>query len=651
MYLVLVDNLIMPQEGSLARLDVHPHLGLLALATAAEVEGHRVEILDPKRSIEWGELPFDATLYERAASEILSRDPDAVGFTALGCSFLFALRVAAVIKRAQPDTPVLLGGPHATMLHRQIMEQFPQIDVIVRHEADEIFPGVLDALERRAFDPIPGVSWRASDGRPAVRFTEGRPKVADLDSLPIVSYDYYPVAELGLDLLRVEAGRGCPFHCTFCSTAGFFQRAYRLKSADRLVRELDLLHARYGFSDFKLDHDMFTVNRRKVREFCEAVEGRGYRWRASARVDCVDEDLLSAMAAAGCVNLYFGIETGSRRMQQICEKRLKLELVHPILDAAERLGIETTASFIAGYPEELPADQEATLDLLGRCFRRACLPQLHMLAPEPGTPMFDRLGATIEYDGYWGRYNARFVSDDDERLVLDHPDIFQTYYYYPAAMPRAHHVHAVEAVDVLRRLGPIVVRYLLRAFGGRLSTLVAELRAFAESCGWGGPPDARLLEQYVAERFGRHHHVTSLVRFALRATGEAGPPARDRGVASPPRFDPGAPYRLHPGVHVLSDLHDCAMLLERIEGEPERPNLLNESEAGESGVYLLRVEGEGVAACRIDSGVEAVLELFWQARTCREVAELVCEAAGLPEMPLGFFERLAESGILERAGD
>jgi hypothetical protein len=249
-------------------------------------------------------------------------------------------------------------------------------------------------------------------------------KVDDLDSLPITSYDYYPVRDLGLDLMRIEAGRGCPFACTFCSTAGFFQRSFRIKSAERLVRELDLLHARYGVSEFKLDHDLFTVNRRKIVEFCEAVTGRGYRWRASARVDCVDAALLTTMAEAGCAGLYFGIETGSARMQQICQKRLDLDLVQPMLDAAAALGIESTASFITGYPEETEADQNDTLDMLGRCFRPGCLPQLHILAPEPGTPMFERRHDTIAYDGYGGPFNASLIGDDDLRTVLEQADIF-----------------------------------------------------------------------------------------------------------------------------------------------------------------------------------------------------------------------------------
>lgn len=634
MKILLVDNLILPEEGSLAFLDVHPHLGLLALAAAAERGGHSAAIYDPKRLIRSGELPYDATLYERVADELLARQPDTIGFTTLGCSFLFGLNVAARLKAREPELPILLGGPHATMLHREILERFPQFDVIARHECDEIFPALLDQLATRSFDGIPGVSWRAGS---ELHFNDGKPKVDDLDSLPIASYDHYPVAELGLSLLRIEAGRGCPFHCTFCSTAGFFQRAFRIKSAARLVQELDLLHARYGISEFKLDHDMFTVNRRKVVEFCRAVTGRGYRWRASARVDHVDAELLEIMAASGCIGLYFGVETGSARMQQICEKRLDVGLVLPILAAAERLGIETTASFITGYPEELEADQDDTLDLLGRCLRPSCLTQLHILAPEPGTPIFDQHRHELGYDGYGEPYNTELVGVEDEALVRAHPDVFQTYFYYPAVMPRSRYIFAVEAVALLRRIGPIVLSYMLRAYEGKLANLVRELRSFAGD----RVPDAELLEAYVTATFGREHHLTSLVRYALRVREEGSErtaPSRQEQAA----FDAGVPYRLGDDVSVLEEMHDCARLLARITRDTGTVLLEDEDLRERDGVYILTSS----ASYRIDPGVEAILSLFDQPRSCAEVIRSVSEATGMPEIDTRFFEELVRAGIL-----
>ena len=642
MKVVLVDNLVYPEQGSLAMLDVHPHLGLLAIAAAAESAGHTVEIYDPKRLIRAGHLPYDGTLYERVARELLARRPHAVGFTTLGCSFMFALNVAAELRRAEPELPIVLGGPHATMLHREILERFTQFDVVVRHEADEIFASVLDNLERRRFDWIPGLSWRTRGG---LRETEGKPKVDDLDRLPIVSYDHYPVAELGLDLLRIEAGRGCPFACTFCSTAGFFQRSFRLKSAERLVRELDVLHARYGYADFKLDHDMFTVNRRKIVEFCEAVRGRGYRWRASARVDCVDPELLETMAGAGCVGLYFGIETGSARMQQITKKRLDLELVLPILRVAQGAGIQTTASFITGYPEELEPDHDDTLDLLGRCYTPACLPQLHMLAPEPGTPMFEQRGGQIAYDGYGGRFNAELVGDGDEALVLAHADIFQTYYYYPAELPRAHYIFAVEAVDLLRRLGPLVVRHVLHGHGGRLAELVRALRRFAEATRGGlAPPDASLFLAFADATFGPRHPVTSLFRYGLRdlelSPAAAGSAAAAGSVAA---FDPSAPYRRNSRMRVLPEIHDCELLVRQIARCTDGEAL---DDPGELGAYLVTDAPGGSACYWVEPGLEAIVGLFEEPRTCDEVAALICEATGAPALDLAIFEALVRAGIL-----
>ena len=623
MNVLLVDNLILPEEGSLEMLDVHPHLGLLALAAVAEAAGHAVSIYDPKRLLRRGELPYDETLYERVAGDLLARGADAIGFTTLGCSFLFALNVAARIKASEPEMPILLGGPHATMLHREILERFPQFDVIARHECDETFPAILDRLGARDFDGIPGVSWRTPSG---LRFTDGKPKVTDLDSLPIASYDHYPIADLGLSLLRIEAGRGCPYHCTFCSTAGFFQRSFRLKSAARLVRELDLLHARYGISDFKLDHDMFTVSRKKVVEFCEAVAGRGYRWRASARVDGVDEELLEIMAASGCVGLYFGIETGSARMQQICEKRLDLDLVLPILDAAGALGIDATASFITGYPEEGEEDQDATLDLLGRCMRPASLTQLHILAPEPGTPLFERHRHELAYDGYGEPYNTELVGPDDEALVRANPEIFQTYFYYPAAMPRRRYVFAVEAAALFRRVGPIVLGYMLRAYGGSFAALVHALRDFAGE----RMPDAALLQEYVSATFGAGHHVTSLVRYALGVNGGGTEREHAPGVATA-SFDLDAPYRLGEHVRVLTEMHDCAHLLDRIARD-DGTQLLD-LDADRDAVYVLTPS----ASYRVEPGVDVLLSLFDEPRSCRDIPL---------DIDLSFFEQLVRAGIL-----
>src|SRR5262249_52682711 len=161
-----------------------------ALAAVAELNGHTVQIIDPKRLVKSRRLAFDPTLYESAAPEGLGAGPGGGAFWAWGVGFFFFFILAPVLNGRSPELRPLLGGPHATMLHRQILERFSQFDVVVRYEADEILPDVLKNLAARNFAGIPGLSWRSSK---SLHFNPGTPKVENLDCLPIVNYDHYPV--------------------------------------------------------------------------------------------------------------------------------------------------------------------------------------------------------------------------------------------------------------------------------------------------------------------------------------------------------------------------------------------------------------------------------------------------------------------------
>jgi radical SAM superfamily enzyme YgiQ (UPF0313 family) len=647
---IFVDNLLLPEKGDVAAMDVHPHLGLISLVAVAESGGHEASIVDPKLLVSRKDLSYDASIYARVAELIAAEAPDVVGFTTLGCSFIFSLRVAGHLKRIRPELPILLGGPHATILHQYLLERFEEFDVVIRHEAEETLLPVLAALETRDFDGISGVSWRVGG---QVNVNPGAPTIEDLDRLPMPAYESYPVEELGLESLRLDAGRGCPFHCTFCSTASFFGRSYRLKSPERLVEEFELLHARYGFTDFKLNHDLFTVNKKKVYAFCEAVKGRGYTWAVSARVDCVDEPLLRAMWDAGCRGIYFGIETGSRRMQRVSHKRLNLDLVEPILDVTEELGMRTIVSFIAGYPEEFADDQDATLDMVGDCFkrnRRLFTTQLHMLTPEPGTALHAEYREWLEYDGYLTDFNAVLLDPGDEELVRAHPDVFLTYYHYPTVLPRERTVFSIEAYRLLRRAGHTILNYALRAVEGRFSRLIGDLREWA----WGsGQRDVtlELVIEYCHERFGPAHHLTSLFRYALVTE-----PARKTDAARLEpvvvgEFDPGRSYQLGRGTYLFMDLHDCTALIERIEADRGGRELFPDGETGPRGDYVVVARGTVDGAMdgyEVDRETLAVLSLFRRPLSYRELVQVLAELGAEAPSPDAFV-RLLACGILAPA--
>lgn len=657
MHLIFVDNLLQPYGGRLETLDIQPHLGLISLGAVAQQDGHQVTIVDPKRLIRQGQLSYNQDLYETFANMLLKKRPDAIGFTTLGCSFIFAIKVATFIKKVEPDLPILLGGPHATMLHQEILEQFPVFDVVVRHEAERTLPGVLAYLEQRDFKDIPGITWRTSSNDPLkIKVNPGSPTIENLDSLPIPSYELYPMKELGLDFIRVEAGRGCPFMCTFCSTATFFQRTYRLKSPQRLVNEMDILYERFGVTDFKLDHDLFTVDQKKVRAFCEAVEGRGYSWRVSARVDCVNENLLETMAASGCVGMYFGIETGSERMQKISKKKLNLDLVEPILDVTERLSIETTVSYITGYPEESQEDFEATLNMLGQSLNRdenLCIPQLHMLMPEPGTELYNQLGEQMQFDGHISDYNVGLFALSDEKLIKEHPSIFSTYYHYPTSIPRDNFTFAVDAFRELRKLGHTLLCYLLRYYEGSLSNLIIDFKNWAINTEGDNVVNTELILQYTTEKYGINHHVTSLVYYALGINRIAEQKAKNTLRSSSKRhlFSPDERYKLSPTAFLCDDMHNCTDLLAKIRqtAKHSKPQPLKDAEISERGYYLVVSDSKKDGAIEnysIDSGGYALINMFNTPHSYLEVAQAVHKLTDGMAIETDFFERLIQIGAL-----
>jgi len=198
----------------------------------------------------------------------------------------------------------------------------------------------------------------------------------------------------------------------------------------KLIKDL------HGIGTFDLIHDMFTVDRKRVVEFCDALLafGEEFHWNCSARTDCVDERLIALMAEAGCRGIFFGIETGSARMQRIIQKDLDLRYATRMIRCADKHQIRTAVSLITGFPDESPDDLRDTVGFLVDSLRfDHAEPQLHILAPLAETPIhtqyrdkltFDYILSDMSYQG-WRQDPA------DQMMIREYPDIFPNFYAVP----------------------------------------------------------------------------------------------------------------------------------------------------------------------------------------------------------------------------
>lgn len=611
MHIILVDNLLLKREVESERVVLQPHLGLISLVAVLRNAGYTAELYDPKIEMSSGKLKTDKHLYKNIAKKLLRMNPDVIGFTSLGCNFICTARIAAYVKEARPGLPIMLGGPHATVLSKEIMEAFPQFDVIVRHEAELKIVPVIESLSKNDYTHIAGITWRVNN---QIVETPGDTAIQDLDELPFPAYDQFPVKELALRTIHVEAGRGCPFKCTFCSTATFFGRRYRLKSAKRLCAELDFLKEEYGITDFGLTHDLFTVNRAKVIEFCNEVMNRGYTWTCSARMDCVDAELLRIMKKAGCRSIYYGIETGSERMQEITKKKLALSLFYDTLRETMELGMAATVSFITGYPQEVEEDVAGTLDMIASVYflphKKLPQTQLHLLTPEPGTALMNSFREQMDFDNYVTDFNFPTLDEQDQTIMQQHPGIFMNHHYYRAALPRSYHICTTSLYTVLQPLERTIICYLLEQYNRRLSLLCNEVYGWLMNNypGSNGEITPVLLLEYLAEKFGASSMLYSLAvyRYEMHRL------FYDRERTEQPRkkIRTKKTYRVARNVRLVPNIHNCPEIITRLE-KGKKISLRLEKKRTNMVLQLWREEnGSGfIRNYEVDETVSGVLHL------------------------------------------
>jgi radical SAM superfamily enzyme YgiQ (UPF0313 family) len=435
------DRVILVNSGNRIYEGATP-LGLMTVATILQRQhGLQTRIVDlPVEESErlesqigsfWDEMEFGPVLF--------------VGFSTLCNTLPRSLSLARSLKSKAPHLPIILGGPEASARAQDLVDTYPFIDAIAVGEVESTMGDLVTALRTGVPRSQPGMifqdDWRVASTAPDTDASVA--PLVDLDAAEPIDYATYPQSSFSQSI-PIEVGRGCPFNCSFCSTNGFFSRRFRLKSPERIISEVAALVRDRHVGHFDFIHDMFTTNRKLVVKVCQGlIQSRlGVTWGCSARTDRVDEELLTQMMRAGCTDIYFGLETGSPRIQKLIRKNLNLDDAMAKLRLASNLGIRVTTSLIIGFPQEQESDLADTLDLALRLRQwrpRLGSVQVHLLAPLAGTDLTTAHFGELRYDGHIaGATSVNYLTEWEEREIRKQPTLFSSFYYCPnTAIARA----------------------------------------------------------------------------------------------------------------------------------------------------------------------------------------------------------------------
>ena len=356
-------------------------LGLGYLAAVLEKNNYQVDVID---------CSVLNLSFEDFRSEISKRQPDLVGVTSSTLTYKSALKLVKIVKETCPNCVTVVGGPHVTFWDDKALEECAEIDIVVRKEGEYTLLELVQRIEAgKSYSDVVGTTCR-KDGK-IVRNPD-RQYIEDLDSLPFPARHLWPMDRFREfeDVLYLAASRGCVYWCEFCTTVRMHGRKYRMRSPKNVVDELEMLHKTYGLRKFTFCDDAFTVDQPRIEAFCSEILNRGLKieWNCGTRVDMLSKNLLAKMKEAGCVSVWFGVESGSQQVLDAMNKGITLELTAKVLGWVRELGLKPVPSVILGYPGETKKSAWKTIKFI----EKNCpndIGYYNIATPFPGTPMYD----------------------------------------------------------------------------------------------------------------------------------------------------------------------------------------------------------------------------------------------------------------------
>jgi radical SAM superfamily enzyme YgiQ (UPF0313 family) len=379
----------------------YPPLDLMYVAATLERDGHRVRIVDAEAT---GVTIDDILADLRVPAGNDGVAPTVVGLATSSATIELDLGLADRIKDALPDSIVFITGSQGSKVPEMAMHG-SKVDAIVRGEPElTVAEMVSERVAGRDGLAVAGLSVRRGD---EIVHNEDRPllKGDALDALPfparhLLPIELYRIPTMSGPIQTVASSRGCPINCTYCGYVVAQGIPWRGRSAQNVFEEMRDIVETHGVHDVVFRDPLFAGNRERLLELCGLLSQAGLdlRWQCETAIKTLDDELLGAMAAAGCVSVSFGAESGNEGLQKKYSRgKVKThEHAKTVVDSARRHGIATRGFFMIGFPEETQEMAKETMDFA--VYLDPDTVQFTAVTPYPDTKLYKEAKGDEEFD-------------------------------------------------------------------------------------------------------------------------------------------------------------------------------------------------------------------------------------------------------------
>ncbi len=388
--------LIYPKVGDEDYAQPLMPLSVLAPATAAQNAGYSIKIIDQRISKNWREEVKNSINDHLLCFGISSMTGPQLGF---------AIEIAEYLKNNFSEIPIVWGGVHASLLPKQTLNS-GLADIIVEKEGEITFVELLNVMKLGyELDNVNGISYWNANGN--IIKTQER-EFCNLDEYAYLDFSLIDMSQYQIqgtdrairkNSVSLYTSRGCPAGCTYCYNCIYHQRKWRGQCAEVAFTNIKRL-CEYGISNIIVCDEYFFHNIDRARSISKKLIDGGINikfyyvnCKISQIAKMTDDDLI-LFSNAGINDLFVGIETGSKRMQNKIKKYVKLEEIIPVAKRLQLFGISTQFSFLLGLPDENIKDMKDTIKLMVNILKE--VPETIMCGagkfiPFPGTEAYDQV--------------------------------------------------------------------------------------------------------------------------------------------------------------------------------------------------------------------------------------------------------------------
>ncbi|MFC1944244.1 B12-binding domain-containing radical SAM protein [Chloroflexota bacterium] len=322
------------------------------------------------------------------------------------------IEVTTLLKEATGATTVLVGPPTSQFPDRIL--QGSGVDIVARCECDFTIRDIASEIEKgESVGGIKGISYK-ENGRIVHTPDREFASTEDLDRIPFVSKIYkdhldikqYFLSQSLYPEVQIFTGRGCPYRCTFCSTATLQGKKLRARSVKNVVDEFEYISRELPqVKEIFIEDDTFTIDKGRVKGICEEIKRRklNVTWSCNARAD-LDYETMKQMKKAGCRLIIVGYESGNDKILKDIKKGFTTDQMRGFTREAKKAGLMVHGDFIIGLPGE-------TRETAGQTYRfikelKPNILQVAVATPIPGTEFYD-----------WVKNNGFLLTDDMEKSI------------------------------------------------------------------------------------------------------------------------------------------------------------------------------------------------------------------------------------------